>query len=114
MPGGRLGHGGLRAGGYAALERWVLAQGLRLARRVKSRLPGTHNRPEFQRHRYPNIAVEEVCSRLERLQGLLGDSRRLKVEALSEVSFRVSAEKCEVISMPAAAPAGRRCSGLSA
>jgi len=103
-----------RPGGHAALERWVLAHGLRLARRIKTRLPGTHNRPEFQRHRYPHIAADEVRVRLQRLQALLGDGRRLKVEPLSEVSFRVSPEKCEVISMPPAVQAGRRCTGLSA
>jgi hypothetical protein len=96
------------------LERWILEQGLRLARRVKSRLPGTHNRPEFQRHRYPEIPVEEVRRRLERLQGLLGDSRRLMVEPLSDVSFRVSTGKCEVITMPAAVNGSQYRPGLTA
>jgi hypothetical protein len=54
-------------------------------------MPGTHNRPEFQRHRYPDIPVEDIRTRLARLQGLLGDSRELTVEQLSEVSFRISA-----------------------
>jgi len=106
--------GRARSRGFAGLERWILAQGLRLARRVKSRLPGTHNRPEFQRHRYPEIPIEEVRGRLERLQDLLGDVRRLNVEPLSEVSFRVNAGMCEVISMPAAARAGRCRTGLTA
>jgi len=106
--------GRLRAPGLRDLERWMLEQGLRLARRVKSRLPGTHNRPEFQRHRYPEIPVEEVRRRLERLQDLLGDSRRLGVEPLSDVSFRVSAGKCEVITMPAAVNGSQYRPGLTA
>ena len=62
-----------------------------MARRFKSSLPGTHNRPEFQHHRYPEIPVEDIRTRVARLQGLLGDSRDLTIEQLSDVSFRVSA-----------------------
>ncbi len=72
------------------LERWILRKGLQFARRFKSSLPGSHNRPEFQRHRYPEIPIDEVRRRISRLQGLLGDSGNLKVEKISDVSFRVS------------------------
>jgi hypothetical protein len=68
-----------------------LTKGLQVARRFKSSLPGTHNRPEFQRHRYPEIPVEDIRTRLARLQGLLGDNGELSVEQLSDVSFRISA-----------------------
>jgi surface carbohydrate biosynthesis protein len=77
--------------GFRQLERWLLTKGLQVVRRFKSSLPGTHNRPEFQRHRYPEISVEDVCTRIARLQGLLGDNRNLTVERLSDVSFRISA-----------------------
>ena len=68
-----------------------MTKGLQVARRFKSSLPGTHNLPEFQRHRYPEIPVGDIRTRIARLQGLLGDSRDLTVEQLSDVSFRVSA-----------------------
>ncbi len=71
------------------IERWILRKGLQLARQFKSSLPGTHNRPEFQRHRYPEIPVDEVRRRISRLQELLGDSGNLKVEKISDVSFRI-------------------------
>ena len=77
--------------GFGRLERWLLRKGLQVARRFKSSLPGTHNRREFQRHRYPEIIVEDIRMRLARLQELLGDRRKLTVEQLSDVSFRVSA-----------------------
>jgi DNA-directed RNA polymerase subunit N (RpoN/RPB10) len=76
--------------GLMQLERWLLTKGLQVARRFKSSLPGTHNRPEFQHHRYPEIPVEDIRTRIARLQGLLGDSRDLTVEQLSDVSFRIS------------------------
>jgi surface carbohydrate biosynthesis protein len=76
--------------GFRQLERWLLTKGLQVARRFKSSLPGTHNRPEFQHHRYPEIPVEDIRTRIARLQGLLGDSRDLTVEQLSDVSFRIS------------------------
>jgi surface carbohydrate biosynthesis protein len=77
--------------GFRQLEHWLLTKGLQVARRFKSSLPGTHNRPEFQRHRYPEIPVEDIRTRIARLQGLLGDNGDLIVEQLSDVSFRISA-----------------------
>ncbi len=49
-------------------------------KRYKDSRPGSHNRPEFQRHRYPLISLEDVQERVFRFQALLGDSRRLQVE----------------------------------
>ena len=39
-------------------QRWVISQGLHALKRVKAKLPGSHNRPEFQRHRYPGLTLE--------------------------------------------------------
>jgi len=72
------------------LERWVVTHGLRLAKRIKSRLPGSHNRPEFQRHRYPGIASETLRTKLQRFQQLLGDNREMTVEQISNVMFKIS------------------------
>lgn len=72
-----------------ALERGLMKQGLRLARGIKSRLPGSHNRPEFQRHRYPGIARDGLRERMERIQRILGDNGRLNVLPISEVMFRL-------------------------
>jgi surface carbohydrate biosynthesis protein len=77
------------SGRLRLLESWVIAKGLRILRRIKSRLPGSHNRPEFQRHRYPGIPVEQVKERLTRFQRLLGDPTPLAVEPVTATIFRI-------------------------
>jgi hypothetical protein len=72
------------------LERWMLGKGLRLVRGIKSSLPGSHNKPEFQRHRYPGIAIEEIKTKVSRFQQLLGDNRKLEIVPLSDVMFRIN------------------------
>jgi surface carbohydrate biosynthesis protein len=72
------------------LDRWLLTQGLHLAKKVKSSLPGSHNRPEFQRHRYPGISLEALQGKLLQFQQLLGYNRGLKIEQISEVMFQIS------------------------
>lgn len=74
-------------------ERWrrfYVTGGLRLVNRYKSYLPGSHNRPEFQRHRYPGISVGQLREKLVRIQGMLGlKGKDLKVEALMDGVFRI-------------------------
>jgi surface carbohydrate biosynthesis protein len=72
------------------LARWFLAQGLHLAKGIKSHLPGSHNRPEFQRHRYPRISREALQGKLLQFQQLLDNNRDLKVEQVSNVMFQIS------------------------
>jgi surface carbohydrate biosynthesis protein len=72
------------------LERWLLTRGLHLAKKVKSSLPGSHNRPEFQRHRYPGISTEALQGKLLQFQKLLGYNRELKLEQISEVMFQIN------------------------
>jgi len=72
------------------LERWFVTHGLHLAKGIKSRLPGSHNRPEFQRHRYPGISLDSLNSKLLQFQQLLGNNRELKVEQISQVMFKIS------------------------
>jgi hypothetical protein len=74
-------------------QRWrkfYVAGGLRLVNRYKSYLPGSHNRPEFQRHRYPGISVGQLREKLVRIKGMLGlKGGDLKVEALMDGVFRI-------------------------
>jgi surface carbohydrate biosynthesis protein len=72
------------------LERWFVTRGLHLAKQIKSHLPGSHNRPEFQRHRYPGISLAAFETKLSQLQQLLGNKRELKVEQISDVMFLIS------------------------
>jgi surface carbohydrate biosynthesis protein len=71
------------------IDRWLTSKGLHLLRRVKSMLPGSHNRPEFQRHRYPGLPLTEVSERLVRFQRLLGDRSRLAVEPVTATIYRI-------------------------
>jgi hypothetical protein len=73
------------------LDGWVASKGLHVLRQVKSILPGSHNRPEFQRHRYPGMPLDEVAARLERFQHLLGDTTPLLVEPVTATIYRVRA-----------------------
>jgi surface carbohydrate biosynthesis protein len=70
-------------------ERWLTSKGLHVLRSVKSVLPGSHNRPEFQRHRYPGLPLEEVSERLVSFQRLLGDRTRLAVEPITATIYRI-------------------------
>ena len=72
------------------LQRRALSAGLQVVRGIKSSLPGSHNKPEFQRHRYPGIAIEEIKAKVARFQQLLGDNRQLAIEQLSDVIFRIN------------------------
>ncbi len=53
-------------------KRWLITQGLHLAKAIKSHLPGSHNRPEFQKHRFPGISLEELQRRIDRFKLVLG------------------------------------------
>ena len=72
------------------MQRWLTTRGLHLAKTIKSKLPGSHNRPEFQRHRYPGISHEKLRSKLSQFQELLGNSFQLKIEQISPVMFKIT------------------------
>jgi surface carbohydrate biosynthesis protein len=61
-----------------------------LKRKFKARLPGSRNKPEFHRHRYPEVSLEEMRARISRFQRMLGDSRELQVEKISKQFYQIS------------------------
>ena len=73
----------------ASLEARTLATGRAWVKRTKAYLPGSHNRPAFQRHRYPEIAIEDIRARLARFGRVLGDNRELKVERIAKQFFQI-------------------------
>ena len=80
-------------GGSSLWQRFqcrLIAGGYHLYRGLKPRLPGSHNRPEFQRHRYPGISLDALQKKIDRLQRIIGDRIPLNVEQLSDVLFRIS------------------------
>jgi surface carbohydrate biosynthesis protein len=60
-----------------------------LIKRVKSYFPGTHAPPEFHRHRYPGIALEELGRRIRRFQGILKDQTPISAEMITPHIFRI-------------------------
>ena len=61
-----------------------------LIKRCKEHIPGSHNRPEFQRHRYPGVSLDEIQQRLSRFQRVLGDDTELDVKQKLQHFFLVS------------------------
>jgi surface carbohydrate biosynthesis protein len=68
---------------------WASARAL--VKRTKAHLPRSHNKPAFQRHRYPEISVEDMRSRVQRFQSLLGSSVELSIEPIQGKFFRIGA-----------------------
>jgi surface carbohydrate biosynthesis protein len=69
---------------------WWIANGRRLIKRAKAYLPGPHNRPKFQRHRYPGISLGELHDRIRRFQKLLGYEEELRVQQLYSDIFQIT------------------------
>jgi surface carbohydrate biosynthesis protein len=69
---------------------WSLFTVRTMIKRYKDSRPGSHNRPEFQRHRYPEISLSDMKERVSRFQQLLGHSNELKVERFLNQFFRIS------------------------
>ena len=61
----------------------------RLEKRFLSYLPDSHNRPEFHRHRYPGISLDEVRERVLRIKRALGDSEKVAVDQISSEIFQI-------------------------
>jgi len=70
---------------------WVLANGRRSIKWIRRYLPGSHAPPEFHRHRYPGITLEQLRERIAQFQQVLGDTTELKAEQIHDQIFRISA-----------------------
>jgi hypothetical protein len=62
----------------------------RMVKWYKSHLPGSKYRPEFQRHRFPGLTLKEMQARIDRFQNIIGGTRHMKIEQLSDFIFRIS------------------------
>jgi len=76
---------------YDRMGGWSVANGRRLVKWLLSYLPNSHNRPEFQRHKFPGISPGALNDKIKQIQQIIGDTDALKVEQLSDVLFRISA-----------------------
>ena len=71
------------------LAGWYLANRRRLVKWFKSFQPGSKYRPEFQRHRYPGLPLDEIKNRVARIQRLLQAKENLEVTQVSEHIFKI-------------------------
>ena len=69
---------------------WYMANRRRLVKWYKSHLPDSKYRPDYQRHRYPGLSLDELQERISRIRQLLGDNMELKLEQISDYIFRIS------------------------
>ena len=73
------------------IKSWYWGTKRRVKKRLRKYRPNmSHNRPEFLRHRYPKISLEELCARIARFQQLLGHNAELKVQKIAHQFFRIS------------------------
>ena len=72
------------------LAGWTYAHGRRLYKRAKAYVPGSHAPPEFHRHRYPGISIDELRKRIERFQAVLEDQTPIEIETLYNQVFRIA------------------------
>jgi len=61
-----------------------------LVKYVRKHLPGKHAPPEFHRHRYPGISLQELINRISKIQQVLGDTSTIKAEQMSDQIFLIS------------------------
>jgi surface carbohydrate biosynthesis protein len=67
----------------------LMSRGRFLIKHLKAHFPGTHAPPEFHRHRYPGITLEELRRRIRRLQAILGDESAICAEAITPQIFTI-------------------------
>jgi surface carbohydrate biosynthesis protein len=67
------------------------AKRLGLKRHYKLYFSRSHITPQFQRHRYPEISLEQVRARVLRFQQILGDTSELKLEQIANQIYHISA-----------------------
>ena len=73
------------------LEKWIKATKHRASQKSKLRVEQDEKSLEFQRHKYPDILIGELRSRVTRFQQILGKDRELKVAQVYPRLFRIRA-----------------------
>jgi hypothetical protein len=70
---------------------WVWAKRRRISKRLRGyRTNMSHNRPDFLRHRYPELSFDDMQTRMLRFQQLLGYNGALTLEPIAGQFFRIS------------------------
>lgn len=75
------------------LQGKTLATVRTMIKRYKDSRPGSHNRAEFQKHRYPQLAVRDIAKRISNFQQLLGIDQDLRIEPFQGQFFLITPGK---------------------
>ena len=76
---------------YARLTGCYRSNWRRLIKWYKSHQPNSKYRPEFQRHRYPDLSLYELQKRISRFQQVLGDKNEIRANQISRYVFIINA-----------------------
>jgi hypothetical protein len=74
---------------WGRLEEWYKLTKRRVWQRSKLRASRSDKSLEFQRHKYPEICIEELRSRIARFQQVLGKDEEPKVDQIYPNLFRI-------------------------
>ncbi len=69
---------------------WKLANGRRLVIFLRKYFSDAAAPPEFHRHRYPGISLDELRSRISKFQQVMNDRTDVKAEQIANQIFRIS------------------------
>ena len=61
----------------------------RLVKYVRKHLPGKHAPPEFHRHRYPGISIQELIHRADRIKQAINDPGEIKAKQIYNQIFLI-------------------------
>jgi len=67
----------------------ITANYRRIYKNIILHMPGTHAPPDFHRHRYPGISLQELKDRIERIQQVLGDTSNINAEQIADQIFLI-------------------------
>ncbi len=72
------------------LTGWMEATRRRIRQSKKTRRPGSLKSMEFQRHRYPDITLDEVREKISRFRDVLGGDANPPISQISKTLFKIS------------------------
>jgi hypothetical protein len=68
---------------------WSSASWRRFNRYARRYLPGKHAPEEFHRHRWPRVSLEDLNTKIARLQAIIGESPKINTAKMSDQIFAV-------------------------
>jgi hypothetical protein len=67
----------------------ILARSRTMVKRYKDARPGDHNRPEFQKHRFPPLALEDIKGRVTRFRSITGVLQSINIQKMQHQFYLI-------------------------